>query len=193
VRRAIIIALAGLFAFPSVAQGSYADVVRSTPGLSSYWRLGEASGTVARDERGTTDGTYAGVPGLGARGALSFDADSSARFDGIDDEMRADATASGTLEGWFFWEGGVALMRDSTSGGGWILAFDSGGRVAYRVAGATFTTSLATADLRDGWHHVVLTVDGTATAFYVDGRHEHTGTVTPAAPTMPWRVMRNGP
>ena len=86
-----------------------------------------------------------------------------------------------TLEGWFFWEAGVALMRDSTSGGGWILAYDSGGQVAYRVGGTTFTTALAAAQLRDGWHHVALTVQGGATAFYVDGEPVHDAARSPGA------------
>ena len=184
--------VAALVAFPSVAQAQYADVIASTPGLTAYWRLGEASGTVARDVKGAANGTYVGGPGFGARGGLSFDADTSARFDGVDDELHAGAAATGTLEGWFFWESGVALMRDSTSSGGWILAFDSGGRVAYRVAGATFTTPLATADVRDGWHHIAVTVAGGETRFYLDGALVHSGTGTAAAPTMPWHVMRNG-
>jgi Concanavalin A-like lectin/glucanases superfamily len=182
VRRAIITALAGLAVLPSAAQAQ-----------TAHWRLGETSGTVAVDARGTAHGTYAGGPGLGARGALSFDADPSVRFDGVDDEMYASAAATGALEGWFFWEAGVALMRDSTSAGGWILAFDSGGRVAYRAGGVTVTTPVATADVRDGWHHVVLTVEDGATVFYLDGQSAHRG--PPAgtgAVAMPWRVMRNG-
>jgi hypothetical protein len=186
--------LAALVAVPSTAAGAdYAQTVLSTPGLASYWRLGDASGATAVDARGQAPGTYIGGPGLGARGALSSDADTSVRFDGADDEMQSGTAATGTLEGWFFWEGGVALMRDSTSAGGWLLAFDSGGRVAYRVAGTTFTTSLATADVRDGWHHVVVTVAGDATAFYLDGVLVQTGTRAGATPpAMPWHVMRNG-
>jgi hypothetical protein len=97
----------------------------------------------------------------------------AARFDGIDDEFQAGhpeltLAGTGTLEGWFFWESGVALMRDSTGSAGWILAFDSGGKVAYRVGGMTFTTSLVTAELRDEWHHVAVTTQGGATAFYLD-------------------------
>jgi hypothetical protein len=181
VRRAsFVTALLALLFLPSAAD-------------AAFWRLDETSGTVAADAQGAADGTYAGGPGLGARGALSFDANPSARFDGVDDEMYAAAPATGTLEGWFFWESGVALMRDATASGGWILAYDSGGRVAYRVGGVTFTTSLATADVREGWHHVVLTVDGDATAFYIDGALVHTGTgAGTAGATMPWHVMRNG-
>jgi Concanavalin A-like lectin/glucanases superfamily len=194
VRRVITVA-AALLAFPAAAQGqgSYAGVIASTPGLTAYWRLGETSGTVAGDVRGTAHGTYAGGPGLGARGALSWDADRSARFDGIDDEMSVGAAAAGTLEGWFFWEAGVALMRDSSSSGGWILAFDNGGQVAYRVAGTTFPTTLATSGVRDGWHHVALTVEGGAATLYVDGIPVHSGAgAGAAAPAMPWHVMRNG-
>ena len=151
---------------------------------------------MARDARGQAAGTYLGGPGLGARGALSADAGTSARFDGADDQMQtgvAPIAATGTVEGWFFWEGGVAVMRDSTSSGGWILAFDSGGSLAYRVAGTTFTTPLATADVRDGWHHVALTVADGATTFYLDGDPVHNGTgAGTAAAAMPWHVMRNG-
>ena len=190
----VIGALVGLAAVPSTAAGAdYASTVLSTPGLAAYWRLGESSGTAAADAKGQAAGTYVGAPALGARGALSADADASVRFDGVDDEMQGGVAATGTLEGWFFWEGGVAVMRDSTSSAGWIVAFDSGGRVAYRVAGTTFTTSLATADVRDGWHHMALTVANDATAFYLDGVLAHSGTgagATPAA--MPWHVMRNG-
>jgi hypothetical protein len=91
------------------------------------------------------------------------------------------------------WVWGVALLRDATSAGGWILAYDSSGKVAYRAGGVTFATALATSAVRDGWHHVVLTVSGGATAFYLDGALVHTATgAGSAAPAMPWHVMRNG-
>ena len=114
----------------------------STPGLQSYWRLGETSGTTAADATGQATGSYPG--GAGARRArrAALDADTRRRFDGADDEMQgAGRAAARTIEGWFFWEGGVAVMRDSTSSGGWIVAYDSGGSVAYRVGGTTFTTA----------------------------------------------------
>jgi hypothetical protein len=180
----------------AAAAQDYATGVLSTPGLRSYWRLGEASGTVAADATGRSPGTYLGGVRLGARGALSSGSDSAASFDGIDDEMQAGGAASAaaaTIEGWFFWEGGVAVMRDATSAGGWILAFDSGGRIAYRVGGTTFTTPVATADIRNGWHYLALTVSASATAFYIDGAMAHNGTgAGAAAATAPWHVMRNG-
>jgi hypothetical protein len=160
--------------------------------LLSYWRLGERSGTVAGDVTGRAPGSLLGGVGLGARGALSGDPDTAAHFDGTDDELQASVASAATLEGWFFWESGVALLRDSTSAGGWILAFDSGGRVAYRAGGTTVTTALQTAQLRDGWHHVVLTVNAGATALYVDGDLVQTGSAGTTAPVQPWHVMRNG-
>jgi hypothetical protein len=190
---ALLVALAA--AAPAVAQvSSYRDAILATDGLAGYWRLGETSGTAAADASGRTGpGTYAGGPALGARGALRADADGAARFDGADDELQVGGTGASTLEGWFFWEAGVALMRDSTSAAGWILAFDSGGRLAYRAGGTTFTTLLATADVRDGWHHVVLTAAGGTTTLYLDGAPVHSGTgAGAAAAAMPWHVMRNG-
>jgi len=176
------------------AAGGYAEAVAGTSGLIAYWRLGETSGMTATDVTGRAPGSLLGGVGLGARGALSGDADTAARFDGVDDELQASGgPGAATLEGWFFWEAGVALLRDDTSGGGWILAYDSGGRIGYRVGGTTFMTDVATARLRDGWHHVALTVLDGATTFYLDGVPEPTRGGAGTAPAMqPWHVMRNG-
>jgi hypothetical protein len=188
--------LAGGLAGAATAQADYRAVVDGTPGLLGYWRLGDAAGTVAADATGRVPGSYSGGVALGARGALNGDPDTAALFDGADDALEVGAaslTLPATIEGWFFWEGGVALLRDATSSGGWILAYDNGGSVAYRVGGKTFTTPLATENLRNGWHHVVLTVSGGSTRFYVDRTLVHTGTgAGTAAAVMPWRVMRNG-
>jgi hypothetical protein len=174
------------------AVGGYADAVRTTGGLLSYWRLGDPSGTSAADHTGGTPGSLVGGVTLGARGGLNADTDTAARFDGVDDEMQVSVSTGATLEGWFFWEAGVAVLRDSTSSGGWILAFDNAGNVAYRAGGTTLTTALPTASLRDGWHHVALTVaDGRAT-LYVDSVPVHSGAAGATPPVMPWHVMRNG-
>ena len=191
----VIVVACGMAADAQAQTSGYAGAVLGTPGLQSYWRLGEASGTTAADATGNAAGSYAGGAALGARGALPLDPDTAVRFDGTDDELLAPGGAAArTIEGWFDWEGGVAVMRDATSAGGWILAYDNAGRVAYRVGGTTFTTTRATADLRTGWHHVALTVSGGgATAFYVDGALVHSGTGAGTAPAaLPWHVMRNG-
>jgi hypothetical protein len=195
----VVPVLLAALAAPSAAQGAYRDTVLAD-GPISYWRLGETSGTVAADQQTPANpGTYVGGVGLGAPGALTGDPDRAAAFDGVDDEVQlggAPLAVSGTatVEGWFFWEGGIALMRDNTSAAGWILAFDSGGQVAYRVGGTQVATGRSTASVRDGWHHVVLTASGGATAWYLDGVPVVTtaaGAGTAAA-ALPWHVMGNG-
>jgi hypothetical protein len=177
---------------------AYGRAVLATPGLVSYWRLGERSGTAAADQKGSNTGAYAGGVTLGQPGALTGNPDTAAGFDGVDDDMRAGGSGlalstSGTLEGWFYWQGGVALMRDATSGGGWILAYDAGGNVAYRVGGTTFVTSRTTASVRNGWHHFALTSSSGTAALYIDGSLVRSGTgAGSTAALMPWRVMHNG-
>lgn len=101
--------------------------------------------------------------------------------------------ATGTLEGWFDWRAGVALMRDSTGAGGWILAYDNAGKLSYRIAGTTYDTGRTVASVKGAWHHVAITKNGPAVGFYLDGRLIHSGTgAGTTAPAMPWHVMRNG-
>ena len=191
----VIVVACGMASDAQAQTSGYAGAVLGTPGLQSYWRLGEPSGTIAADATGNAPGSHAGGAALGARGALPLDPDTAVRFDGTDDELLAPGGAAArTIAGWFDWEGGVAVMRDATSAGGWILAYDNAGRVAYRVGGTTYTTARATADLRTGWHHIALTISGGgATAFYVDGALVHSGTGAGTAPVaLPWHVMRNG-
>jgi subtilisin len=177
---------------------TYSEAVLGSSGLASYWRLGEASGTTAADQKGANPGTYLGGVTLGQPGALAGDDDTTASFDGQNDEMRASGaglslTSTATLEGWFYWQAGTALLRDDTSSGGWILAYDSGGKLAYRAGGTTFVTSRTAASLKGAWHHVVLTLAGGQTNFYVDGALVHTGTgAGSAASRQTWHVMRNG-
>jgi len=47
-----------------------------------YWRLGEASGTVAVDEMEHCDGTYTATPTLGVAGAITGDANTAVTFNG---------------------------------------------------------------------------------------------------------------
>jgi hypothetical protein len=173
--------------------------VRATPGLKAYWRLGELGAVVARDETGAHPGSYSssGVR-LGEAGALGDDVDFSAGFDGKSGEMSASVpavtAAEATVEGWFDWRAGTAVMRDHTSTGGvgWILAYDVQGNLSWRVAGRAFTTNRTVASVRGGWHHFAITMKAGAVAFYVDGERVQTGSVTPANPAQPWHVMRNG-
>ena len=76
---------------------------------------------------------------------------------GVDDEVQLGGrplavSATATLEGWFFWEDGIALMRDHTS-----RRLDprlpERRPVAYRAGGTQVATGWRGASVRDGWHH----------------------------------------
>jgi PKD repeat protein len=188
-------------AFTAATPGAsaYREAILATPGLAAYWRLGDLAGTAAADQRDAHPGTYAGAFLLGEEGALPSDPDTSAGFDGVSGEMTAAGPAlgdgRGTLEGWFDWRAGVTVMRDhtSTAGVGWILAFDSSGRLFYRAGGVNFNTGRTVASVLGRWHHMAVTNDGTEVAFYLDGERVHRAAATIAtAPTLPWHVMRNG-
>jgi hypothetical protein len=113
---------------------------------------------VTRDVRGTANGTYVGGPRLGAWG---WDTDPSARFDGVDDEMSAARDGDRHDRGLVLLGGRCRTdARLELVGRLDPRLRPSGGQVAYRVAGTTFTTPLATGGVRDGWHHVALTVEG---------------------------------
>jgi PKD repeat protein len=181
---------------PPAGPGAYAQLVRATPGLVGYWRLGELDGPVAHDETDAHHATLIGPVRLGEKGALFDDPDSSARFDGEPGEMTMATPvprSSATLEGWFDWRTGVAVMRDHTGGGGWILAYSRGGLFTARVSGTDLTTTLTVASLRGAWHHVAVTVADTKATLYLDGEWKREVTIpTPRDPALPWHVMRNG-
>lgn len=184
------------FSTAPAAPSAYRTAVLGTAGLLAYWRLGEPGGTVAADETSANPGSYSGGITLGDPGALTGDPDPSAGFDGVNGEMTASAgglASAGTLEGWFDWRGGVAVMRDNTTASGWILGYDSGGSLWYRAGGSSFNTGRTAASVRGAWHHVALTKDGANVSFYLDGTLIHTGTgAGSAAVAMPWHIMRNG-
>ena len=65
----------------AIGGDTYRQAVINT-GPISYWRLGEASGTFARDEMGANPGTYVGGPSLGVPGLVAGDADTAVVFTG---------------------------------------------------------------------------------------------------------------
>lgn len=70
----------------------YDSVLNDSP--NGYWRLGEPSGTTATDETGTNNGTYSGSPTLGVTGAIPVDEDTAVTFDGTDDLLTINDSAS---------------------------------------------------------------------------------------------------
>jgi PKD repeat protein len=178
---------------------AYGDTILATNGLASYWRLGELSGDAAKDEHGLLpDGPLAGRFVLGQLGVLGPLGNTAASFDGASGELSVPGptlSANGTLEGWFRWRAGTAVMRDNTGpSGGWLLPFNNGGTLRYRVGGTGFNTGMPIAHVRDGaWHHLVATKSGGNASLYVDGGLVHSGAgAGSTAAALPWHVMRNG-
>ena len=118
------------FSTAAPAPSAYRAAVLGTAGLIAYWRLGEATGSVAADEKGANPGGYSGGLTLGDPGALAGDADASAQFDGVNGEMtppRPDwrrAEPRGLVRA-----GAAASLSCATTrdGNGWTLAYDNAG------------------------------------------------------------------
>jgi hypothetical protein len=149
---------------------------------AGYWRLGETSGTAAADASGHgSTGTYTGGVTLGQAGAISGDADKSALFDGTSGYVSiADAAVLRTptnnqwsIEAWVYPTSGSGLkeiIRKANDGSGYFLRINNGtlesllnftGGYVQRSGGTVGT---------GGWHHVVVTYDGTTRKHYVDGQ-----------------------
>jgi PKD repeat protein len=182
----------------SPGSDAYRDAVLATPGLASYWRLGELSGSLARDELSGASGTLEGRVLLGALGVLGPLANTAMGFDGTNGGLAAPGPAlgaSGSIEGWFRWRAGTATVRDHTGpSGGWLLAFNSAGTLRYRLGGSGFDTGLPIETVRNGeWHHLVATKSGASAKLYLDGTEIHSGAgAGSTAAETPWHVMRNG-
>ena len=126
----------------------------STVGLAAYWRLGEHSGGSSSDESSAATGPFAGRV-LGQPGVLGPLGNTSASFDGASGELSMPGSrlgANATLEGWFRWRSGTTVLRDTTDmgGEGWLLAFATGGKLAYWLGGQGFNTGLPIETVRDG-------------------------------------------
>jgi PKD repeat protein len=184
----------------SASSDAYRDAVIGTQGLAAYWRLGELSGSTADDETGSAAGSFSGRYVLGQPGVLGPLGDTSASFDGASGEMASAGpplATDATLEGWFRWRSGTTVLRDNTSTGGqgWLLAFATGGNLAYRLGGQGFNTGLPIDSVRDGeWHHIAASKSGVAAALYVDGEAVHSSSTGAGSQTAvgPWHVMKNG-
>jgi hypothetical protein len=183
----------------TIVPSLYRETVLATPGVLGYWRLGDTAWGPAGDERGLFSGAHRGGVTLGAAGAILDDPDTASAFDGFSGQVLLPGpvlTANGTLEGWFDWRSGITVLRDHTSGGGWIPAFVPGGGtivMSRAGGGATLNTGVDADRLRDGWHHLVLTKAGPNLAFYVDGELVKTAAgAGNTASLMPWHVMNNG-
>jgi YD repeat-containing protein len=170
---------------------NYGDAVLDTPGLYSYWRLGETSGTTLADSKNLHAATAAGGVTLGVPGAVQGDPNTAARFDGIDDAARANLNLSGTskvtVEFWLKWSAYAnddALAMELTdnfndNAGGFLVDPNSpqnSGTFGVGIgAGTSRNNVFFTRPSAGAWHHYAFVLDATAPAAtqitpYVDGQ-----------------------
>jgi hypothetical protein len=138
---------------------------------------------VACDSKGSDSGTYQGGFTLGQSGAIAGDPDTSVGFDGATGSdavagiPRGVAATNASVEAW-------AYMPGSSTNGAFVMVGNGSDGYGIGVGSGTFNTSGSSlivlfesrrwidtgAHLAPGWHHVVLTLDGSgAPTVYLDG------------------------
>src|SRR2546423_13198425 len=171
---------------PIDTTSSYAGTITGTPGLVSYWRLGESSGTTACDSYGANAGTYQGGFTLGRVGAIAGDPDTAVELDGaggtvsVSHSTSLDVGDSFTIEAWVKRSSFGAPDYQAIASQGanaWLLAFNAANRLVLRQAKVGDLVSSTTAVTDTNWHHVAATKSGSAVHLYIDGT-DVTGSVT---------------
>lgn len=173
------------------------EVAKESP-LAQY-RLGETESlTTAEDvTENERHGSYFGGV-LNTAGSLYLDSDTAKSFNGSDAYATfpdLSLSTDCTIEGIFFWQSGTAsLMRDASTGSaGWIFAFASGANLAFRIAGTSYTTSVALSAIQNAWVHYALVKSGSTARYYINGAHIHTQSgVSSTASQATWYLMKDG-
>ncbi len=171
--------------------GPYSGAIGATPGLIHYWRLGEQSGTSFADVAGSSPATLKGGVSLGAPGALEFDPNTAAGFDGASGAASAAVDLSAgsqlTVEFWLNWsayanDDRLALELTpnfNENDGGFLIdpnAGELGGKFGVAIGRNESRNNAYFARPSAGtWHHYALVFDTTAPAAqeitpYVDGK-----------------------
>lgn len=163
---------------------AYADEVTGD-GATTYFRLGESSGTTADDAVGSDDHTYQGSPTLGATGLVSG-ADTAVTLNGTSQYVDKASPSSNldlgdtfTVELWL--KRGRSGVQEDLWGrnwsGGQIVRITSDNKITLRKSGIANIVQ-STATITDtSPHHVVVTKSGSTVKIYIDGT-DVTGTVS---------------
>src|SRR5436309_428613 len=171
----------------SSRSSSYSATIIGTSGLIGYWRLGEASGAVACDSKGTNNGAYQSGTTLGQPGAIANDPDTAVAFNGTSGWVQVANDSSLNVGDRFSIEawvkrgsigGSANQVIASKQANSWVLMFNTSNQLVLRkstVADAVVST--ATITDTTSWHYVAATKDGGSLKLYIDGT-DVTGTIT---------------
>ncbi len=205
------VALIGTLSCTSPALASYDATITGTPGLLSFWKLDETSGTVGADATGAFPGTYSSNAGLAVSGAPGIPGSRGiapvATTLGVPSAHPFTGTAPYTLEAW---------VKPSSAQSSYNFIIDrevsSPSRSGYTFGITPGTTSPANAlfcerwsngtqrglsssvGLTIGvWYHVACTFDGTNLTLAINGQINRTTTAgaIPDSSAVPLRIGGN--
>jgi PKD repeat protein len=183
--------VAGTVTIEQSGSGSYSSRVLNTAGLLNYWRMGDPSGPILLDSKGSSPALASGGPVFGAAGAVAGDPDTAVSFNGTTGSASANLDLSGksqlTLEFWMKWN---AFANDddlafeftpnfNSNPGGFLVdpnAPENGGKFAIGIGnGSARNTAYFTRPSAGQWHHYAFVMDTSAPAAdqikpYVDGQ-----------------------
>ncbi|MFI7643439.1 polymorphic toxin-type HINT domain-containing protein [Nonomuraea sp. NPDC049400] len=150
-----------------------------------YWRLGESSGTEAKDLGWNNDSIYNGGT-FGKPGALAGTSDTAVELDADDSvslpsDLLARVGKWASFETWFKTTGTGPLLQlqykwYATKHSMLQIAADGKLSAAYLPTTTPITSAVAVND--GAWHHVLLTVAGDTQTLYLDGQAAGTLTAT---------------
>ncbi len=191
----------------AMVPASYGTTINATPGLVSYWRMGESSGTTMSDSKGVSGGTYFGGPTLGGAGAVTgntaMQVNGSSQYAtaprpiqddfSIEFWFKSSQTAGSTCTQW--WQG--MRLVDAEVGGG---NSDFGvslclGKVIGGVGSFSDVSIVSPLTYNDNaWHHVVFTrtTSPAAMQLYIDGASVASGTPNNTGPLTASSILAFG-
>ena len=180
------------------ASGSFASLVRGTPGLVADYRLNDVAGsTNAADLVGAGADTVASGVTFGVSGALSNASQgpagtaTAASFNGTSGAIsRSSAATSATdnfaMAAWFkltsVGSADATIAYNGTDAGGWGLAVNTSGHLGARYGGVSFLDT-GVSPSTGAWHLAVLVRNAGTTTIYLDGAQA--GSTWSTAPTTP--------
>lgn len=185
-------------------QTAYATAV-TADAPSTWFRLGETSGTVATDAGSARrNGIYVGGPTLGVPGALTCDPSTAIGLNGTSGQIistapQAAAPATFTVEAWFSTTvGGGKIIGYGNSQAGTSSGYDrhvyltDSGQIVFGVYNNGFHTIVSPGTYLDGkYHQVAASLSPTAgMVLYVDGAQVATDAATRAGENSTgwWRI-----